>query len=965
MAARHTERTGNETAYLLWALMLAGIGVVIWLSQLREDAPAGGRSSPVASPEVRGDDAARPGTRAGEDADGPGVEAPGERDDVPGPTGAEAIVDQVVGPGHPAWGCIGDMPVYIQEWHVWWGFPYPDPERPFRHMTSTMTSYLEPWRLEWDRNGYPLIGLYDATNIEVARWQMRCMKACGITSAAVMLHPTASASGGLAFEQEGEIWGNFIPRLLDAAAAEEFPIFFMDEVAFMQGKPREPAVMTKRVIRFLKQYGAHPGFYKIDGEPVYYYQTFGYWLGADVTERMMADVERAIGPVHWIIFGGVGELVNVPQVSAIVCGASAHFQDRTTRAWKPDTWGVNTHGIVAKAHEHRKIATNLNHLKYENTSQPWRPPGVPMYGYRGERMIRILRDAVDAKSDFLMLSSWNDWEEGTNLEPGWDIDGFAGDPYLYCRILAGMRGREFVPPAPPPKEAVHPTIWEKLGHGDGAGPIIDRVRRTHQRGGGFEVVVRDSASAVTRLEVAWNGDLHWTAPQSGSDAPEANVELASGAFGEAETVFSTINPRFTIGKACTIMSEELRFVPREGAPELGTRPAVGAVYALDELAPFAGLSASFSLAHGKPRDDGRPGARIGLRLYPHNKPEDIGAHVWEGWHARVARSPAPVRVGRNDPLVVRVGGGSPSPRRVAHVSLLGEPRTERMHEGAPLPMGGSDRIVRFYVPIPVERLDRPGLQCVWFRAQDAAGNWGSPRLVPVPNYEFPVDKPKARQKSDVDRDWRERTGAAFACRFETNETKWTKVFPAGGGGGGATATERRVVTNRHFRLSNYVVRSDFAHPVTGSFRMRARMLHTNSPRAGLIWLTDATGSAGYGMCWTNHASDRDGGEGVVFIVSFRKEGELDFHEKTQKRLTTPIRSGHRATSHPLADVELDYDAAKRTLTLRVDGVEKGVAKDIAPLTLGRLYLRGNDTILFDDIEVAPVGRPTGTVTAPK
>lgn len=76
-----------------------------------------------------------------------------------------------------SFGALKDMPVYIQEWHVWWGFPYPDRQQPFSHMSSTLTAEREPWRLNWNRNGYPLVGLYDAANPEIMRWQIRCMKA--------------------------------------------------------------------------------------------------------------------------------------------------------------------------------------------------------------------------------------------------------------------------------------------------------------------------------------------------------------------------------------------------------------------------------------------------------------------------------------------------------------------------------------------------------------------------------------------------------------------------------------------------------------------------------------------------------------------------------------------------------------------------------------------------------------------
>ena len=62
-----------------------------------------------------------------------------------------------------------------------------------------------------------------------------------------------------------------IQTALDIAAEENFPIFFMDEVAFRHGSAAQKIdVSVKRITDFIKKYGSHPGFYKIDGKPFYY-----------------------------------------------------------------------------------------------------------------------------------------------------------------------------------------------------------------------------------------------------------------------------------------------------------------------------------------------------------------------------------------------------------------------------------------------------------------------------------------------------------------------------------------------------------------------------------------------------------------------------------------------------------------------------------------------------------------------
>ena len=164
-----------------------------------------------------------------------------------------------------SYGILKKIPVYIQEWHIWWGFPWPDRRQPFSHIESPLTVEKEPWRLFWNRNGYPLVGLYDSGNPEIIRWQIRCMKAAGLTTAAAMIHPEWNV--GESYIQEES--RNLIKLLLDIAAEEQFPIFFMDEVAFRKGSPAQrPEVMIRRFVRFLKQYGSHPGLWKQEGHPV-------------------------------------------------------------------------------------------------------------------------------------------------------------------------------------------------------------------------------------------------------------------------------------------------------------------------------------------------------------------------------------------------------------------------------------------------------------------------------------------------------------------------------------------------------------------------------------------------------------------------------------------------------------------------------------------------------------------------
>jgi methyltransferase-like protein len=63
----------------------------------------------------------------------------------------------------------------------------------------------------------------------------------------------------------------------------------------------------------------------------------------------------------------------------------------------------------------------------------------------GQTLRDYLKAAVDAKADFVMVTSWNEWPETTIVEPSstWK------DPYQYLKILAEWKGVTFEPPAAP------------------------------------------------------------------------------------------------------------------------------------------------------------------------------------------------------------------------------------------------------------------------------------------------------------------------------------------------------------------------------------------------------------------------------------------------------------------------------------------------------------------------------------
>lgn len=828
-------------------------------------------------------------------------------------------------------GVASDIPVFCQEWHVWWGFSYTHPNRKTSHLTTRLTSDMEPWRMQWDRNGYPYVGIYDSTNSQVIAWQMRCMKEAGLTSTAVMIHPEMSR--GITFLNEDQL---LLP-MLDIAAKEDYKIFYMDEVAFRKGSVcQQPEVMTQRIIRFLKIVKDHPGYLKIDGKPVYYYQTFGFFPGIEPTTKMMADVEQEVGEVYWMIFGNVDTISQIPQVDAIISSASVHRSE--SRGRTVDFSIQDPAKTIATGHKQGKKVGDLIYPKFDGTAQPWRQQKVSAYGKAGHTLEMHVAETMKDKPDFLMLSSWNDYEEGANLEPAWDIDGLTNDPFLYCRMVAHLRGKDFSQPANPPRESVIPMMWEKLGYGDGAGPIIDRVQRSHERGGALWVYARDTVNPVTELEVVWDGDMYWKAAQPGQAKDTGNIKLGDGQLGPAYAI-KGIMGEFQIGCARELLSTAQQFDLGSTASELGAQPWIGVAWAFEPTSPRAGVTIKAKSVNEIKLDEpyGAVEKEVTLWYTPANKPREIPTSAWEGWMSTVAMPVRAIDL-KSDSKLELTGRG----RQLATVSVLGQPRTNRFLQIKPEKLDDSGKSVCYRFQMPDDVLNTPGVHFIWVRAKDAAGNWGSPQMVAIPNYEKPWDElqPPISQSQTL----KAPADAVVADDMQEDIKAWQ--------GGARLQRTKELVESSVMILGNNIATRKLDKPIDGSFTLTMQMLHTNYQRGGTVLLLDKSGKQGYGFLWDSSNEKYFDAQGGVSLLKIDEDQPFVYATKGH-RLTQPVGSGHIAVQQPMAQIKFTFDATKGELKLSVDGVVKATAKDADLKRFDQLLIRGNTSQLFDNIVLRP------------
>ena len=309
------------------------------------------------------------------------------------------------------------------------------PHRRWRHWSDDKTPAASP---KPKSKAQPLVGYYDSDDPVVVRWHIQLAKAAGIDAFLVSWWGGANISGH-AFEKV----------ILPIAAKENFKVALCSELAQFH---HDVKVLTRQTIEVLRQVKDSPGYLRVDGKPlVYLYQVpFAPKLTPATFDQLRRGVEAEVGPVYWMMDkvtnpGNRG--MNFPEawlkVSEIpLVGFYGTFSIK--RIWKYEELAPDYARLAMQAHAAGKKVFLPVHPGHDNSG--FRPnDNFVMPRDEGATLRGYLRAATDAAADVILLTSFNEWPETTVVEPSssWK------DPYLYLKIVAEWKGREFVRPAAP------------------------------------------------------------------------------------------------------------------------------------------------------------------------------------------------------------------------------------------------------------------------------------------------------------------------------------------------------------------------------------------------------------------------------------------------------------------------------------------------------------------------------------
>lgn len=370
------------------------------------------------------------------------------------------------------------VPVMCREWHVWWGAPYGSAphmsgwqhwngEKNFgKYEPATTIERTRPdssWRRWLNCTGYPLLGPYDSAQPDIIRWQLETAKRAGIECMHVHLWPSLWDDGA-----------DFTPieifeTILETAAAMNYPVAVHDEIMFRRApitKAQNLNSSVRRASMLLKRYGKHPGWYKTDGMPVYYFQNWTKWMKTEDLPKYLESVENEAGPVYWMVEQGPdANVFKIPQIKAVLGSNNSWFLHTAPFGVGPHPWEKLQESLQKGADLARANGKKFGVLVYTRFNDN-HDRSTPGRGYisaeDGMFFVKSLQSAMQTKPDFLILTQWNDFEESAFIEPAWDYDGNNGDPYRYCRIVASSMNKKFSPAPLPERTQLDPYIRVKL-----------------------------------------------------------------------------------------------------------------------------------------------------------------------------------------------------------------------------------------------------------------------------------------------------------------------------------------------------------------------------------------------------------------------------------------------------------------------------------------------------------------------
>ena len=248
---------------------------------------------------------------------------------------------------------------------------------------------------------YPAAGLYSSNDaVEIAR-HMRELKRAGVGVAA------------LSWWDARQTPDELVRKIMDGADAEGMKVCF-----HLEPFPGRTALTTRAAMaHILDTWGGHPAFYRHRGKPLFYVYDSYLVAADDWATVLQPDGAHTIrGTAHdglviglWVKEGDGRALVRGGFDGFYTYFATDGFTYGSTRA--------NWPGMARFAREHGMLFIPSVGPGYDDTRvRPWNGENTRARE-KGAYYDRMFEAALQAEPDMISVTSYNEWHEGTQIEP--------------------------------------------------------------------------------------------------------------------------------------------------------------------------------------------------------------------------------------------------------------------------------------------------------------------------------------------------------------------------------------------------------------------------------------------------------------------------------------------------------------------------------------------------------------------
>lgn len=267
---------------------------------------------------------------------------------------------------------------------------------------------------------YPVKGPYSSRDTAVVDWHIDQAKAHGVTCFVLSFWG----------QGEWEAWNNgAFSLMLDRAEKKDFKIALHWEIAPGEGQDQIDRAINE-LSWALKEYGQRKAFLKVNGKPVIFpFNDVMLHVPAPSWPKIIAGVRARVGDFivmadgHQDHYGYLFDGIHSYWLDSLPWDLQIHLTKERLSEFRSWAAGYYQKGVKIARQQGRisclTVAPGTDQRKAYKFD--WLMDRLDGQVYR-----TLWEEAIKAKPDWIIITSWNEWPEGTEIEPSLEL----GDKYL-------------------------------------------------------------------------------------------------------------------------------------------------------------------------------------------------------------------------------------------------------------------------------------------------------------------------------------------------------------------------------------------------------------------------------------------------------------------------------------------------------------------------------------------------------